>query len=947
MRLSSLIITLSLCAAAAVAQVPQMQPLPLDPKVRYGQLPNGLTYYIEHNELPEHHAEFYIAQKVGSVLEEESQRGLAHFLEHMAFNGLKNWPGKAMLEYLQRHGVKFGTNVNAYTSIDETVYNISDVPIDEALHPGIVDSCLLMLHDWSGYITLDDEEIENERGVIHEEWRTRNSAALRMYADFLPKLFPGGNRYADRMPIGKTAGENHLAVVDDFKPQELRDYYKTWYRPDLQGIFVVGDIDVDEVEQKVQQLWADIHNPADEKERQYFAVPDHAEPLVAIASDPEQASNMLSIMYAYDAMPDAFKLSQAGYMQGIIEQIITAALNQRLSELTQKADAPFMGAGAGFGQYVVAKTRENFEINVIFRENEWQRGLDAAMGVVLSAMQYGFTDSEIERVKADIMSGYENYYNERDKRKNRDIVNEFKRHFLSAEPMPGIEMEWQFIQQLLPMLNAALINQVAATLVTEDNLSLLIMAQQKEGNKLPTEDELLAAYRQSLTQQIEPYAETVSNARLLPATPAAKAGSITSDTDGIWGSHVLTLANGIRVIYKQTDFKKDQILFTAYSKGGTRLDLTQPNIVRQCLDEMASVGGLGDYSMTDLPKVLAGKNASINVSIDALSESVSGSAAPKDIRTLFELIYLAFTAPRYDEEAYQSWYKRQETQLQMIEDNPQKIMSDSITLTLYPGMPDMKPTHLADLSQLDYRHDFDLACQRFANPADFTFYLVGNIDADSLQLMCDTYLAPLATTPERESRPAEVLPVPGSRQNRFDLPMQQPKTTVYNLFYDYQTPFTLRDALTANMLGQSVRIIFTETIREQEGAVYSPQAQASQNSNTGLITLLYAFDTGADKRERAEQVAYEELQRIASEGVRDDVFQKVHDYMLKQHQEQVKENSFWMARLQMQYEFGINNVDGWEDALQSITPDDVRQMLVRLLSPECTRIQFVSNGVAK
>lgn len=926
------------CSASMMAQqMPQMPPLPLDPSVRYGKLPNGLTYYIRHNELPEHHAEFYIAQKVGSVLEEESQRGLAHFLEHMAFNGTTNWPGKNMLDYLQRHGVKFGTNVNAYTSIDETVYNISDVPIDEALHPGIVDSCLLMLHDWSGYIALEDEEIDNERGVIHEEWRTRSSATLRMYDTILPKLLPG-NRYAERMPIGL------MSVVDNFTYDELRNYYHKWYRPDLQGIFVVGDVDVDAVEQKIQALWSDIHMPENPAERVYYTVEDNQEPLVAIASDPEQNYNLLTVMYKSDPMPDEMKLTQMGYIEGLVKNIIATALDQRLSELAEKADAPFLQSGAGFGKYLVAKTKENFLVHVVFKENEWQKGLDAAMGVVLSAMEYGFTDSEIERVKADILSGMESAYNERDKRKNRSIVSEIQRHFINAEAMPGIEVEFQMVQQMLPMFSAEMINQVAKQLVTQDNVALMIMGQQKDGNVLPTEEQLLAAYSKTLEQELKPYEEALSGVALLPNLPKKK-GKVKKVQAGEWGSTQWTLSNGVTVIYKQTDFKKDQVLMTAYSKGGTRLDMTQPNIVRQSMEDMLTLGGMGQFSQTDLPKVLAGKNVSVSFGIDGLSESISGNAVPKDLRTLFELIHLGFVQPRYDEEAYQAWFNRLQNQMQMIEGNPQKIMSDSLQLTLYPGLADMVPTQLADLSQLDYKKGFELGKKRFANAADFTFYFVGNIDVDSLKNFSEFYLATLPASKAREQRPAQVLPVRGSRENRFEIAMQQPKTTVYDFFYLYDQQYDLKTGLIANILGQSVSMIFTETIREQEGAVYSPHAQASMDSQSGLVTLIYMFDTGADKRERAEKVAFEELSKIAAEGIREDVFQKVHDYLLKSHKEQVKENSYWLSKLQQKQEFGINTVDGWEETLESITRQDVQAMLKQLLSSATTRVQFVANGV--
>ena len=942
-QILSLLLMAFVAFSAFAQQMPQMPPLPTDPKMRVGKLPNGLTYFIYHNDLPEHNAEFYIAQKVGSVLEEDNQRGLAHFLEHMAFNGTKNFPGKNLLEYLQRHGVKFGANVNAYTSIDETVYNISDVPTDPVAHPNIVDSCLLILHDWSGYISLLDEEIDNERGVIHEEWRSSAGAQQRMLETILPKLLPD-NRYNDRMPIGKKAGENHLAVVDDFKYEELRDYYKKWYRPDLQGIFVVGDVDVDAVEQKITELWSDIHVPENAAERVYFPVEDNEKPLVAVASDVEQSYNLLSVMYKSDPMPDELKLTQMGYITNLAKSIITSSLNQRLSELAQQADAPFLQVGSGFGMYLVAKTKDVFELNIIFKDNEWQKGLDAVMATALSAVKYGFTEAEVERVKADILSGTENSYNERDKRKNGNIVAEIQRHFLQAEAMPGIEMEWQMVQQILPMINAAMINQIAAQLITPNNVALMVMGQQKEGNVLPTEDELVIAYNKALEQEVQPYEEKLSGIKLLPELPA-KAGKVVSEADGAFGSKVWMLDNGIKIVWKQTDFKKDQVLLASYSKGGESLEMDLPNIMRNSLGNFYDVGGLGQFKNTDLPKVLAGKNVSIGTSIGGLSETVSGSATPKDLRTLFELIYLSFTQPRYDEEAYQAWYNRWYNQEQMAEGNPNKILGDSLTLTIYPGQPEYVPLQLADFKDLDYKKGFEIAKKRFANPADFTFYFVGNIDVDSLRTFSELYLGSLPTTAEREDFGKIIMPTRGTRENRFDLPMQQPKTTVYNFFLLYDRPFSIKENLMTNILGQVAAIVFTETIREKEGGVYSPHAQASTDFITGLSEMVYLFETGAEKLEHIEDVAYTEFCRMATEGIREDAFQKVRDYLLKTHEQQLKENGYWLSNIQNLDLFNINMVDGWEEALNSITLEDLQTLMKKFVN-ESDRIQFIANGVA-
>ncbi len=914
------------------------QPLPMDPKVRFGQLENGLTYYIAHNELPEQHAEFFIAQRVGSILEEESQRGLAHFLEHMAFNGSKNFPGKGMLDYLQRNGVKFGTNVNAYTSIDETVYNISDVPTD-ATHPGIIDSCLLILHDWSGCLSLEDKEIDDERGVIHEEWRTRNSPALRMYENtILPKLLPN-NRYAERMPIGL------MSVVDSFTYDELRNYYHKWYRPDLQAVMVVGDVDVDEVEQKIKALWQDIQTPADAAERYYIQVEDNEEPLVAIASDPEMSANQISINFKRPHMPKAFSLSMVGYVSNIAESIISNCINMRMQEIAMKADAPFQGAGVGFGEYLIANTKDAFSINVSVKPGKWNEGIQAAVAVVKSVQEYGLTYSEVERAKAEIKSGFENSYNERDKRKNRPIVEEMKRHFLANEPMPGIEYEWQMLPQLLDMLDLKSLNQYCQNLMTEQNVAIFMMASQKADNPLPTEQELLASFNQAKQQTVEAYKEEAVATQLIAQLP--KAGKIKKVKEGPFGSTEWVLSNGVRLFWKATDFKKDQVSMYAYSEGGTRLYANEPRGLRNIIGSVYDMGGVGDFSPIALGKALAGKQADASASVSMSSESVKGSSTPKDLRTMFELTYLTFTAPRQDREVYESFRSRFEQSMKNRQGTPQKVISDSLTLTFYKGQNLLAPLQLDDLNDMDYDKAFALGKERFANAADFTFFLIGNIDEDSLRVFATQYLATLpASKKGLEKRQAPITITPGTRENRFDVGMEQPKTSVENVFMLHNQNWTLKDDITATMLGQILNIVFTNTIREQEGGVYSPHASADFSYVSKDIQLEYAFDTGADKCAHIEEVAFNETQKMAQPGgVPADAFQKTHDYLAKVFQERQKENGYWMGQIQSKVLYDVDMNTGYMEALDSITPADVEQLLARLLKGD--RIQFVSNGVEK
>ncbi len=919
-------------AGVAVAQMPEMPPLPMDPNVRYGKLDNGLTYYIRRNNLPENRAEFYIAQRVGSVLEEEEQRGLAHFLEHMAFNGTKNFPDKSMLDYLERQGVKFGTNVNAYTSIDETVYNLSDVP---TTIPGLVDSCLLILHDWSGYISLEDKAIDDERGVIHEEWRTRSNAGLRMYENVvLPKMLPG-NRYGERLPIGL------MSVIDNFSYEALRAYYHKWYRPDLQAVMVVGDINVDEIEAKIKTLWQDIQTPADAAERVYYTVEDNVEPLVAVASDKEMTANLMVVNYKSDPLPDNLKLTQLGFVNDLVQNIIAEGINMRVGELAQKADAPFLQAGVDFGSFIVAKTKDAFSLSIIFKEGEWNKGLQAMVGVVKSVAEYGFTPSEVERIKADILSNYENYYNERDTRKNGQLVKEMTRHFLESEPMPGIELEYQMIQQIMPVLTVEMINQSCRQLITKENVAMYMMAQDKESNPIPTEAELLAAYQAAVAQPAVAYEEKLSGVELMTSLP--KSGKIKKESTGAFGTTVWTLSNGAKVVYKQTDFKQDEIILTGYSAGGSKIvDPKENFVVRDMMGQIVSLGGIADFSTTDLPKVLAGKRAELHVNINRTHESLGGNCSPKDLETLLQLLYLNMTDLRYDEEAYAAWYKRIESSLLNSEKTPQYILSDSLSRTLYAGQPELYPTRSEDLKQLDYKRSFELACRRFDNAQDFTFYFIGNIQPDSLRPLVEQYIASLPKGRKAEKRPAEDEYTAGPVENRFEIPMQTPKTTVYNVFFA-PMKWTLKDYLTMNMLYQIMNIVYTETVREQEGGTYGVQVFGSISHVNSSMRFLYAFDTGAEKCAHLEKVAFKGLQDMASAGPREVDFNKVRDFMLKKHAQDLKENRYWISRIINQDLYGIDEVTGYEETLKAITVDDVRKLAEKILASD--RKQIVATGV--
>ena len=638
------IAVLFICCNFQLVLAQPMQELPVDKNVRIGKLDNGLTYYIRHNALPEKRVEFYIAQKVGSILEEPQQRGLAHFLEHMAFNGTKNFPGDetglGIIPWCETKGIKFGTNLNAYTSVDQTVYNISNVPTENI---NVVDSCLLILHDWSSAIDLADKEIDKERGVIREEWRSRNSGMLRIMTNAQPTMYPD-SKYSDCMPIGS------IDVINNFPYQDIRDYYAKWYRPDLQGIVIVGDINVDEIEAKLKKVFADVKAPVNPAERIYYPVADNQEPLIYIGTDKEVKNPSVNIFFKQDATPDSLKNTIAYYATSYMVSMAMNMLNNRLNELRQTANPPFTSAGAEYGEYFLAKTKEAFSISASSKID----GIDLATKTILEeaerARRFGFTPTEYDRARANYLQAVESAYNEREKTKSGSYVNEYVNNFLDKEPIPGIEVEYTLLNKLAPNIPVEAVNQIMQQLITDNNQVVLLAGPEKEGVKYPTKEEIAALLKQMKSFDLKPYEDKVSNEPLI--SEELKGGKIVSEKAGdIYGTTKLVLSNGVTVYVKPTDFKADQIVMKGVSFGGTSIFPNEEIINIAQLNGVALVGGIGNFSKVDLGKALAGKRANVAAGIGNTTETVSGSCAPKDFETMMQLTYLTFTSPRKDNDA--------------------------------------------------------------------------------------------------------------------------------------------------------------------------------------------------------------------------------------------------------------------------------------------------------
>ncbi|WP_455671739.1 M16 family metallopeptidase [Phocaeicola sp.] len=892
----------------------QMPPIPTDPNVRIGKLDNGLTYYIRHNELPEKRANFYIAQKVGSILEDDHQRGLAHFLEHMCFNGTKNFPGKALTKYLESIGVKFGENLNAYTSIDETVYNIDNVPV---IRDGIIDSCLLILHDWADDLTLAPEEIDSERGVIHEEWRTRTGAMMRMYEKVMPTIYPD-SKYAYRLPIGT------MEVVDNFPYQALRDYYEKWYRPDQQGIVVVGDIDVDQIEAKIKSIFSPIKMPENAATREYFPVPNNKEPLIAIAKDKEQTVPIIYLFFKHDAVPDEQKVNMDYLVVNYMKSMIENMLNARLNELRQSANPPFIQAQVSDSEFFLAKTKDAFTGVTACKED----GIDTALASLLREIErmhkYGFTASEYARAKADYLRMLESSYNERNKTKNNSYVNAYVRHFIDNEPIPGIENEYAIMNQIVPNIPVEAINSLIPTLVTDSNMVVSVFCPEKESMKYPTKEDILAVVNKVKAENITAYEDKVSDEPLLAEQP--KGGKVVKTEKGEFGSTILTLSNGVRVIVKTTDFKADEIRMKAFSPGGSSLFPDNEVINISVLNDVASLGGLGNFSNIDLEKVLAGKKVGVGASISSNTEGLNGSCSPKDFETMMQLIYLKFTAPRVDNDAFASYKSRVKASLANQEANPMSALQDTLQKALYMEHPRAIRMKADMVDKIDYAKVMDMYKDRFKDASDFTFIFVGNINLEEVEPLIATYLGGLPAIDRKETfRDNKLNMRQGEYKNIFTKELETPKATVL-IIDNGQCAYTEKNQILMSMLSQILNIRYTESVREKEGGTYgvSVFGQLMKYPNEKAVLQIY-FDTDPAKREKMTEIILAELNQFTQEGPSAEDMSKVKEFMLKKHKENEKENSYWLNLLDAYYWEHINMNADYDTIVNNVTAKDLQE----------------------
>lgn len=907
---------LFICLLGYAQQINWNEALPTDSKVLVGKLPNGMTYYLRHNEEPKERASFYIIRNAGALLENDDQDGLAHFLEHMAFNGSKNFPGNSMIATLERHGISFGGNLNAYTTQDETVYNISSVPVkDEAL----IDTCLLVLHDWSYYLTLSDEEIDEERGVITEEWRTRNNSSSRMRNQIMPVILKG-SKYAERDVIGD------LNVIQNFKPEVIREFYHKWYRTDLQAIAIVGDFDVAKMEQKIKDVFSSIPAIKNPEKRPFFEIPSHEETYYVLATDKEATSSGIQYMRVFrDEENDGDgTVTYQDIKNGLMANFFNSMVGSRISEMIQKGDAPFLSASIGYGG--MARGYSSYTLSATAKPNQEKEALEAVIRENERIIQHGFTQSELDRVKTNTLVGLRSALKGADKINNEQYIKDMQANFLEKAGMVTIQDYVAAAEKIIPLITAEEVAAQVKKWWTPDNRSIVIMGP-SEGVTHLTEKEARDIIAATEGKAVEAYKDNVVSGSLI-AEDLTGSKIVAVKELPQFNAEEWTLANGAKVIYRKADFEKDDVALSAYSAGGSSLyeDL---DLLAAASEVGGFVGayGLGDYDAIALRKVLTGKKAGCSVAIGSLYETVSGSATPQDFETMMQLLYLRFQKPRFDSQAHDVIIERNRIRVKQMEGQPQKMMQDSISMIAADYNPRVMLYNDAYLDKLTLDKMEKVYRDRISDASDFTFFIVGNVDKEVVKPMVEKYIGSIPSLNRNEKWIDRKVRGPkGKVEKVLYFPLENPKSTVL-LAFNKEMKYDLKDAYCTNILSNILTNRYTKSIREEQGGTYGVGVSGSVSREpVTSYSIEMNFDCDPDKAATLKPLLYVEVEKVMKEGVTTEELDKVVKNALKESEQSKNHNSYWMSVLNNYYRTGINIADpkNYEDILKALTPKDVQ-----------------------
>ncbi len=903
------------------------QPLPMDPSVRIGKLKNGLTYYIRKNGKPADKIEFRLAINAGSILEDEKQRGLAHFIEHMAFNGSKNFKKNDLINYLQSIGVEFGADLNAYTSFDETVYMLPIPSGDEE----ILEKGLQVLEDWAGNLELSEAEIDKERGVVIEEWRLGRGADQRMRDAWFPVMYKG-SRYAERLPIGTKD------VIENASYETIRQFYKDWYRPDLMSIIAVGDLDLDEMEQKIKAKFSKLKNPKNSRKRETYGAPDHEETLIAIEGDKEASFTQVRIVYKQGKEEGK---TLADFRKGLSYSLYNTMLNQRLNELRQSAEPPFVFGSTSYGGSFV-KGLNQYSSFAMVGENDVEKGIKALLTENERVKQYGFTKGELERAKKQLLNSLEKSAKEQDKTESGNYARQYVEAFLEAEVVPSQQFTFDFASQVFKGINVEEINQYAGKWIKDKNRVIVVTGPEKEGLEPVSSDVIRKLLNEVSQMEIKAYEDNVSGAKLMAKLPVKgeikKEKSLTSV-----GAEEITLSNGIRVILKPTDFKNDEVLMTAFSYGGHSVYNDESYVSASNAGQIIGSSGVGEFSNTDLTKLFAGKTVRVSPFIGAFSEGFNGTAAPKDLETMMQLINLYFTAPRKDEKAFASFKSRNTMLFQNLMSNPQFFFQDQSIKIMSQNHPRAGGFPTAeDLEKVDLELAYKIYKERFQDPGSFTFVFVGNFEKEKIKSMLTTYLASIPEHSKDEIwRDLGIRP-PKGKVEKVIYRGTDPKSQV-SINFQGEAAYDKVEDYYLTSLGAVLSNRLIDILREEKSGVYGVGARGGMdNTPYDSYNFRVSFPCAPENIAELTQAVYSEIENIKKNGVSQEDLDEVKEAQRINREEQLKENRYWLNNLRTAYfdKEGLDDFYDYEKMVESITVKDLKKIANKYLS-EKNRVEIV------
>lgn len=910
------------CFSSAKAQNFKVtDPIPVNQKIKKGILPNGMTYYIYPTEVNKNTASYYIIQNVGSILENDQQKGLAHFLEHMAFNGTKHFEGKGILNTLQKQGAVFGKNINAYTSTDETVYNLDNIPSKDG---GVVDTCLLVLHDWSNFLSLTNEEIDAERGVITEEWRTRQNARARIYNQLAPYYY-NNSLYAERMPIGD------MDIVKNFKYQVLKDFYKDWYRPDLQAIAIVGDINADEIEAKIKKLFADILTPQNPKKRFEIAIPDRVEPTFKLALDKEISTSNISFMIRHHAeqTTNAF----ADLEKSTQRNIAFSILNNRLSELAQKQECPFKSASVGYQNY--SRLNDIWILNVSPKPEKQAEAFTLVMNEWVRAYKFGFSKGEIERAVRENTSDYENYLEKLNEISHKQVIGMVKADYLNHEIISDPVAEFEMVKSILNSLNSKILQDQISKLYTQQNRVLTITGVESEEN-LTQEKAFAIIEKAENDTSLQPYVDTFEEKTLLGNLKINSGKIISEKKEAVIDATTFVLSNGVKVHYKFADKNKKQVLLQAKSFGGSSLYEAKDLPSINSSSDLAMMSGVGELSNVELSKVLKGKILGVSADIYNLSESVSGSTNSKDIETFMQLVYLRFAKPRFDASQYDLMKQRMQNSLKNREKDIQARMKDSLTYAIYgKNNPRVRVMNQQFIDDLSFEKMKSFYLDRFSDVSNFEFYIVGDVTPEILKPLLEKYIASIEGIKRKENfkndTPKWVAP---KIDKDVFIKMETPKSSVRIAFSkDYS--YNERNRILTSYLSDILTLRYTESLREKEGGTYGAQVSASLDKlPVSKVRMNINFDCDADKVEHLLPIVYQEIDKIKKGEIAAEDVEKTKTNYLKSREDSKNFNSYSMNVIYNYFEnkYNMNDPKNYVDIVKSISAKDIQEFANAVLN---------------